>query len=235
MEQEGLLGGGDAEGDDFMFSMSSVAGAKSSPAPPAPPSSSTLDAAATAAAPSSAIPRKGAADATSRGAGVGRGLGSGTAADPASGEPPEETVEFDFEASPLADAAALVSPSPHGEATGKNTVQGGKQEGMTGARQGANEALPSPAAGSASGGAEALSGKSATAAAGSLEDELSQLEELERELGIMGVVDGVGGAAGSGDVGGGVNGATEGDAGKDDHFNVDNLDELEGYLESLAK
>lgn len=221
MEQEGLLGGGDAEGDDFMFSASSAAGAKLSPAPPAPPSS--------------AIPRKGAADATSREAGVGRGLRSGTAADVASGEPPEETVEFDFEASPLADAAALASSLPHGEATGKETVQGGKQEGVTGARQGANETLPSSGAGSASGGAEALSGKSATAASGSLQDELSQLEELERELGIMGVVEGVGGAAGSGGVGGGVNGVAEGDVGKDDNFNVDNLDELEGYLESLAK
>lgn len=75
------------------------------------------------------------------------------------------------------------------------------------------------------------------AAPGSLQDELSQLEELERELGIMGV----GGEGGTGD--GGEGGTGEGKAGgeigveasKNDAFDMDNLDELEGYLESLAK
>lgn len=84
---------------------------------------------------------------------------------------------------------------------------------------------------------------SATAAAvptgASLNDELSQLEELERELGIMEVVgDSAGTSTGSetgGSGGAGSVGAVA-EAGKDDdNFDMDNLDELEGYLESLAK
>lgn len=81
------------------------------------------------------------------------------------------------------------------------------------------------------------SGGGANVVSGSLEDELSQLEELERELGIMGV----GGAGEGGGVkagGGGVaksGGGIGMEASKDDAFDMDNLDELEGYLESLAK
>lgn len=88
------------------------------------------------------------------------------------------------------------------------------------------------------GGAAPTGGAAATskAAGETLGDELSQLEELERELGIMGVV---GDSAGGGRGGGGGNkAAPEGGAevGKsDDGFDMDNLDELEGYLESLAK
>ena len=71
----------------------------------------------------------------------------------------------------------------------------------------------------------------ATAAPGSsLEDELNQLEDLERELGTMGASGGAGGVGGSG--GSKIAAA---DAGKDDGFDMENLDELEGYLESLAK
>lgn len=74
-----------------------------------------------------------------------------------------------------------------------------------------------------------------TPASGSLEDDLHQLEALERELGIMGV--GGEGGSDSGRKGGEVEvkAAPGGEASKDDAFDVDNLDELEGYLESLAK
>ncbi|CAM9847808.1 unnamed protein product [Ectocarpus sp. 12 AP-2014] len=88
------------------------------------------------------------------------------------------------------------------------------------------------------GGAAPASGAAAAskAAGETLGDELSQLEELERELGIMGVVGDSAGGGGGG--GGGNKAAPEGGAevGKsDDGFDIDNLDELEGYLESLAK
>ncbi|CAM9925627.1 unnamed protein product [Sphacelaria rigidula] len=80
-------------------------------------------------------------------------------------------------------------------------------------------------------------GGGANVVSGSLEDELSQLEELERELGIMGVGGaGEGGGVKAGEAGVVKSGGGVGmEASKDDAFDMDNLDELEGYLESLAK
>lgn len=73
-------------------------------------------------------------------------------------------------------------------------------------------------------------------ASGSFKDELSQLEELERELGIMGIggKDGVDLTTPKGGVAKAKPGAGS-EASKVDAFDMDNLDELEGYLESLAK
>ena len=82
------------------------------------------------------------------------------------------------------------------------------------------------------GGAAGAEPQAKATASGSLDDELSQLEELERELGIMGVVGSPGEGEGVGAGGGGGGGS---EAGKEDQFDMDNLDELEGYLESLAK
>ncbi|CAM9754893.1 unnamed protein product [Ectocarpus sp. 6 AP-2014] len=106
-------------------------------------------------------------------------------------------------------------------------VAGAATQGGTGtaAAEGMGGAAPA-------GGAAAAS----KSAGETLGDELSQLEELERELGIMGVVGDSAGGGGGG--GGGNKAAPEGEAevGKsDDGFDMDNLDELEGYLESLAK
>lgn len=70
--------------------------------------------------------------------------------------------------------------------------------------------------------------------AASLDDELSQLEELERELGIGGSTGGVHSAVGGSMTGEGGKPSPR-DAEKDDTFDMENLDELEGYLESLAK
>ena len=104
-------------------------------------------------------------------------------------------------------------------------------------RKSALENEPGSAAATVAGGAGSgeISGKGSnpppSAPEPSLEDELTQLEELERELGIVGVS----GAAGKGKGAGAGSKSWVGDAGKDDSFDMENLDELEGYLESLAK
>lgn len=158
------------------------------------------------------------------------------------GAPVEETVEFDLDYD-LPDAGA----------SGKEEVGGGKtNDDASGEMGGAEVRQLSSVSTSVEatvsnndvdsskpklpvGGAKGFQGKAgAKPVAGSLEDDLSELEALERELGIMGVGAEGAGERGGGSIGGGQ-GALGGDASKDDAFDVDNLDELEGYLESLAK
>ncbi|CAM9712797.1 unnamed protein product, partial [Discosporangium mesarthrocarpum] len=95
-------------------------------------------------------------------------------------------------------------------------------------------------------GEKAGGGRDTEGGKGTLTEELSQLEELERELGIMslgGAVGAGGGDAGAGGQGkggvgageeAGVGGGQSGAGASGEAFDIDNLDELEGYLESLA-
>lgn len=131
----------------------------------------------------------------------------------------EETIDLDFGA--FQDGADVATSNE-------------KQKSEIGGA-GNNEATPSASSEGKVGHKDAARGKPS---GGTLEDELSQLEELERELGIMGVTGSgsAGAKAGARDeTVSGEGGEVRKEDGGDDSFDMDNLDELEGYLESLAK
>lgn len=110
---------------------------------------------------------------------------------------------------------------------------GQKGEAINASGAAGGSAVPAAGLGKIPGTSTSTKPTAATAAGSSLDDELSQLEELERELGIGGSTGGVHSAGGGSMAGEGK--SSPRDAEKDDSFDMENLDELEGYLESLAK
>lgn len=209
MEQDDFLGGG---GDDFVGGRGTGDNAGSlfpSDAAAVPPTALSTSAVG------GSVPAEGAASGTAGGMGAEGKQDSSKPSEKAGGS--SAMLEFDddeFDAVGVAGAAAATAVA------GPENTPGAALEKKAEAPVGAGG-----------------DGPSKPEAAGSLNDELSQLEELERELGIMGVVGDSGGAGGGGGGGGGSAAtATATDGGKDDdNFDMDNLDELEGYLESLAK